>query len=227
MRDLFAGRNSQPVDLNGVTIWPGWLDRAAQQAMVTDLRRVATDAPFKHYTTPGGHRMSVSMTSAGDVGWMTDQQGYRYAGRHADGGAWPDIPDSILTVWRAVTDVERLPDSCLVNFYGADAKMGLHQDKDEADLSWPVVSISLGDEGLFRVGGLSRRDPTKSRWLISGDVAVLSGSSRLAFHGIDRIKFQSSDLLPQGGRINVTLRVAQESSIPKATDVPRGSLNQT
>ena len=209
MGDLFAGGDSPPVDLNGVSVWPGWLDREAQEALVADLRSVAADAPLRHYTTPGGHSMSVSMTSAGDVGWMTDKEGYRYSDRHMDGGVWPEIPKSVLAVWRSASGVDRDPDSCLVNFYGEGAKMGLHQDKDENDLEWPVVSISLGDDGLFRVGGLSRRDSTKSRWLLSGDVAVLSGESRLAYHGIDRIKFRSSDLLPNGGRINVTLRVAK------------------
>lgn len=209
MGDLFAGGDSPPVDLNGVSVWPGWLDREAQEALVADLRSVAADAPFRHYTTPGGHKMSVSMTSAGDVGWMTDKEGYRYSDRHMDGGVWPEIPKSVLAVWRSVSSVDRDPDSCLVNFYGEGAKMGLHQDKDENDLEWPVVSISLGDDGLFRVGGLSRSDATKSRWLVSGDVAVFSGESRLAYHGIDRIKFRSSDLLPNGGRINVTLRVAK------------------
>ncbi len=209
MGDLFAGGDSPPVDLNGVSVWPGWLDREAQEALVADLRSVAADAPLRHYTTPRGYSMSVSMTSAGDVGWMTDKKGYLYSDRHMDGGVWPEIPKSVLAVWRSASGVDRDPDSCLVNFYGEGAKMGLHQDKDENDLEWPVVSISLGDDGLFRVGGLSRRDSTKSRWLLSGDVAVLSGESRLAYHGIDRIKFRSSDLLPNGGRINVTLRVAK------------------
>lgn len=86
--------------------------------------------------------------------------------------------------------------------------MGLHQDRDEAELDWPVVSISLGDEAMFRVGGQTRRDPTKSVWLKSGDVVVLAGVSRLAYHGIDRIKFGSSTLLDHGGRLNVTLRIA-------------------
>ena len=85
--------------------------------------------------------------------------------------------------------------------------MGLHQDRDEADFSWPVLSISLGDDALFRIGGQERSDPTQSFWLHSGDVMMLSGPNRLAFHGIDRIKYQSSDLLPNRGRLNVTLRV--------------------
>ena len=209
MVDLFDTEPGAPVELNGVTIWPGWLDRPAQSAMLAELRDVALEAPFRQYETPGGHKMSVRMTAAGEVGWVADQTGYRYAPRHADGRAWPDIPATVLAVWRAVSGVDRDPDSCLVNFFGEGSKMGLHQDKDEADPRWPVVSISLGDPGLFRVGGQARKDPTKSRWLMSGDVAVLSGDARLAFHGIDRIKFGEGELSPDGGRINVTLRVAQ------------------
>ena len=139
---------------------------------------------------------------------MTDKSGYRYAPSQPDGRSWPDIPAEVLDVWHRVSGVERAPDSCLVNFYGEGAKMGLHQDRDEAETHWPVVSISLGDEALFRVGGLTRGGGTKSRWLKSGDVAVLAGDARLAYHGIDRIKFRSSGLLPDGGRINVTMRVA-------------------
>lgn len=209
MVDLFDTEPGAPVDLMGAVIWPRWLDREAQAGMLADLRNVARAAPFRQYETPGGHKMSVRMTAAGDVGWVTDRTGYRYASQHQSGGAWPDIPASVLDVWRAVSGVDRDPDSCLVNFYGEGAKMSLHQDKDEADHHWPVVSISLGDPGLFRVGGTARKDPTKSRWLMSGDIAVLSGEARLAYHGIDRIRFGEGDLLPDGGRINVTLRVAQ------------------
>lgn len=152
--------------------------------------------------------MSVRMSAAGTLGWVTDRSGYRYDPVQPDGSEWPEIPASILAVWQQLSGVERLPDSCLVNFYGEGAKMGMHQDRDEADTVWPVVSISLGDDALFRVGGVTRGGATKSIWLKSGDVAVLSGRARLAYHGIDRIKFGSSDLLPDGGRINVTLRVA-------------------
>lgn len=204
MADLFG----EPVEVNGVRVWPGLLDSDAQRAMVGDLRALAEAAPFRQYQTPGGRMMSVRMTAAGAVGWVTDRSGYRYDPAQPDGREWPEIPESILAVWHRVSGVERLPDSCLVNFYGEGAKMGMHQDCDEADTRWPVVSISLGDDALFRVGGIERGGVTKSVWLRSGDVAVLSGPARLAHHGIDRIRFRSSGLLPDGGRINVTLRVA-------------------
>ncbi|WP_241239753.1 alpha-ketoglutarate-dependent dioxygenase AlkB family protein [Silicimonas algicola] len=196
------------LDVRGVSIWKGLLDKPSQDAMVADLREVATAAPFRRYETPGGRRMSVRMTAAGDLGWVTDRSGYRYDPMQPDGDRWPGIPTSILDVWNTVSGTSRPPDSCLVNFYGEGAKMGMHQDRDETDTSWPVVSISLGDSALFRVGGTSRGGATESVWLDSGDVAVLAGAARLAFHGIDRIRFGSSSLLPEGGRINVTLRVA-------------------
>lgn len=209
MFDLFAGIGEAPVDLNGIKVHPGWLNQRQQESMIAAIGDVAAAVPFRHYETPGRSKMSVQMTAAGEVGWMTDRSGYRYSDRHSDGDRWPGIPALVLDVWRAVAGVDRDPDSCLVNFYGEGARMGLHQDKDEADLNWPVVSISLGDAALFRVGGQSRKDPTRSRWLRSGDVAVLAGNTRLAYHGIDRIKFGSSDLLPEGGRINLTLRMAR------------------
>jgi alkylated DNA repair protein (DNA oxidative demethylase) len=117
------------------------------------------------------------------------------------------VPETALAVWRALVSSERLPDCCLVNHYGAKARMGLHRDADEADFSWPVLSISLGDPALFRIGGTARSDPTRSMLLESGDVVLLGGDARLAYHGVDRIRFGESGLLPEGGRINLTLRV--------------------
>ncbi|MFN6978262.1 MAG: alpha-ketoglutarate-dependent dioxygenase AlkB [Gemmobacter sp.] len=196
-----------PLFINGFAFWPGLLDPAAQAAWVDDLRAVAAAAPFVRPVTPGGRPMSVRMTAAGRVGWVADRAGYRYAGRHPSGGPWPPIPPPILGLWRRVTGLDREPDCCLVNFYDADARMGLHQDRDEGDFGFPVLSVSLGDDGLFRMGGPGRGDPTVSRWLRSGDVVLMGGPARLAFHGIDRIRPGSSTLLAQGGRINVTLRV--------------------
>lgn len=153
--------------------------------------------------------MSVRMTSAGKYGWLTDEKGYRYVDRHPDGSAWPVIPDEALAIWDALTGLDKRPECCLINYYGPDAKMGLHQDKDEADFRWPVVSVSLGDEGFFRIGGQKRGGKTDSIWLQSGDVVVMGGEARLNYHGIDRIRAGSSTLLPKGGRINLTLRVVE------------------
>jgi alkylated DNA repair protein (DNA oxidative demethylase) len=193
--------------LKGVAIWPGYLGSDEQEALLARLREAAKAAPFFRPLTPRGQAMSVRMSAAGKYGWVSDRKGYRYEPRHPSGASWPPIPAEVLAVWRGVTGLARDPDCCLVNFYGEGARMGLHQDRDEADFSWPVVSISLGDAGLFRVGGMERGGPTESLWLKSGDVAVLGGAARLAFHGVDRIRFRSSALLPEGGRINLTLRV--------------------
>ena len=200
-------KRPEALDIRGVRVLPGWLDADEQAALVERLRDVAREAPFFRPATPRGKPMSVRMTAAGRYGWVSDRRGYRYEPRHPSGVPWPPIPDEVLAVWHAVNGLDRAPDCCLVNWYGEGARMGLHQDRDEADFGWPVVSVSLGDEALFRVGGTERGGRTASVWLRSGDVAVLEGESRLAFHGIDRIRHGSSSLLPQGGRINLTLRV--------------------
>jgi len=192
---------------NGFDIRKGWLDPPAQAAMAADIAAVAAAAPFFAPLTPWGKPMSVRMTSAGKYGWFTDRSGYRYLDRHPSGTPWPPIPESVLAVWRALVSEARPPDCCLVNWYGPTARMGLHRDADEADFSWPVLSISLGDSALFRMGGPERNDPTSSVLLESGDVVVFGGAARLAFHGIDRVRAGSSRLLPDGGRINLTCRV--------------------
>jgi alkylated DNA repair protein (DNA oxidative demethylase) len=194
-------------EIKGIRLWPGWLDRPAQEAMLADIRAVVAAAPLVAPVTPGGRQMSVRMTAAGRLGWVTDRKGYRYDPHHPQGMAWPPIPASVLDVWRALTGLDRDPDCCLVNFYAEGARMGLHQDRDEGDFSFPVLSISLGDEALFRIGGVERSAPTQSVWLRSGDVLLMGGAARLAWHGIDRIRAGSSTLLPKGGRLNLTLRV--------------------
>jgi alkylated DNA repair protein (DNA oxidative demethylase) len=193
--------------VNGFEIHKGLLDPAAQAAMAADVAAIAAAAPFFAPLTPWGKPMSVRMTSAGRYGWFTDRSGYRYLDRHPSGAAWPPIPETVLGVWRALASETRMPDCCLVNHYGPTARMGMHRDADEKDFSWPVVSISLGDPGLFRIGGLARSEPTTSVLLESGDVVVFGGAARLAYHGIDRIRAGGSRLLPEGGRINLTLRV--------------------
>ncbi|MFW2545533.1 alpha-ketoglutarate-dependent dioxygenase AlkB family protein [Primorskyibacter sp. 2E107] len=195
------------LNIKGFRLFPGHLDRQAQEVMVADLRGVLAQAPLYRPVTPRGKAMSVRMSAAGQFGWVTDRRGYRYEPRHPDGMNWPPIPASIRSVWTALAGCARMPECCLINWYGEDARMGLHQDKDEADFTAPVLSISLGDDGLFRMGGVERGGKTASHWLRSGDVVVMGGEARLAHHGVDRIRFGSSSLLPNGGRINVTLRV--------------------
>ncbi len=203
-----AGQAAAPVlDLRGATIRPGFIPPDSQVALLEDLRVIARAAPFMAPITPGGRQMSVRMTSAGRFGWVSRHRWQGYARTQPDGRPWPPIPEAVLAVWHALVPGGRDPECLLVNYYGEGARMGLHQDRDEVDFNWPVVSISLGDEGLFRVGGVKRGGPTGSLWLCSGDVVVLGGAARLAYHGVDRIRFRSSSLLPQGGRVNLTLRV--------------------
>ncbi|PLS22758.1 alpha-ketoglutarate-dependent dioxygenase AlkB family protein [Neptunicoccus cionae] len=197
----------KPLNLRGFEIYKSLLSLPDQQAILEDIRAVIAQAPMFSPLTAWGKPMSVRMSSAGKHGWYSDRKGYRYEPVHPDGTPWPPIPQSVLDVWNAVSGTTRQPDCCLINHYTEKARMGLHQDKDEQDFDYPVVSISLGDEGLFRIGGTERKDKTESIWLASGDVCVMGGAARLAYHGIDRIRFGSSSLLKNNGRINLTLRV--------------------
>ncbi|MFC3058342.1 alpha-ketoglutarate-dependent dioxygenase AlkB family protein [Paenirhodobacter populi] len=196
-----------PVEVRHFLHYPGWLEVSGQQRIVAELRALVAKAPLFSPMTPHGRPMSVRMTSAGRFGWLSDRRGYRYSETHPNGQPWPAIPESILTVWRAVAPGAREPECCLINFYGPDARMSLHQDRDEADFTQPVVSISLGDDGLFRIGNTTRGGRTQSLWLRSGDVMVMGNEARLLHHGIDRIAPGTSTLLDRPGRINLTLRV--------------------
>ena len=193
--------------LRGFEIRKGFLTSEAQLGVLEAVRGVAATAPVFSPMTPYGKPMTVQMTSAGKYGWFSDRSGYRYETHRPNGVAWPAIPQQILDIWQMVSGVDRAPDCCLINFYGEGARMGLHQDKDEADFRWPVVSVSLGDDGLFRIGNETRGGKTESIWLNSGDVVVMGGDARLTHHGVDKIRFGSSTLLPKGGRINLTMRV--------------------
>lgn len=197
----------ETLQIRGFRIFKEYLDAASQAALVDALRGVVQAAPLFSPMTPYGKPMRVKMTSAGRYGWVSDRRGYRYERRHPDGMEWPPIPEEVLQIWRDLVSSERMPDCCLVNFYDADARMGMHQDRDEADFSWPVLSVSLGDEGLFRIGNATRGGKTESHWLQSGDVVVMGGDARLTYHGIDRIKPGTSMLLEKPGRINLTCRV--------------------
>lgn len=193
--------------VRGVGFHREFLDAESQRALVGELRAIIQTAPLFSPMTPYGKPMRVRMSAAGRYGWYADRRGYRYVPTHPEGMDWPPIPDRVLDLWDRVTGLSRRPDCCLINYYDADAKMGMHQDRDEARFDYPVVSISLGDAALFRLGNLTRGGKTESLWLQSGDVAVMGGDARLIYHGVDRIRAGSSTLLPKGGRINLTLRV--------------------
>ena len=201
----------------GLRVLPRFLDAAAQQRMLAAVRRVIAAAPLYVPEMPRtGRPMSVRMTNCGPLGWVTSKdEGYRYQRTHpVTGHPWPPIPEEIMAVWQAVaarpgsggTAAEAPPEACLVNWYGPGAKLGLHVDRDEDQYDAPVVSISLGDDAWFRVGGLARRDPTTRIRLASGDIVVMGGPARLIHHGIDRILPGTGALLDAPGRLNLTLR---------------------
>lgn len=187
----------------------GYFDAAAQARILRDVRAVIAAAPLYVPTMPrSGRRFSVQMTNAGPLGWVSDKDGgYRYQASHPVSGApWPAIPETLLELWDAVAEWPEPPEACLVNYYAGGAKMGSHVDRDEEEMQAPVVSVSLGDEAVFHVGGLRRSDKKTRFSLCSGDVVVLGGDARRAYHGIDRVFSGSSDLLAEGGRFNLTLR---------------------
>lgn len=198
-----------PTGLDGFRLWPAALAAADQAALVAAVLAAVEVGPFYRPVTPGGRPFSVEMTNLGPLGWVSDRAGYRYQATHpATGGPWPPMPPLLLDLWSSLTGHPQPPDVCLVNLYREGARMGLHQDRDEADFSAPVLSVSLGDTAVFRVGA-PEGGPTRSVRLASGDGCALMGPARLARHGIDRILTGSSALIPGGGRINLTLRRAR------------------
>lgn len=192
----------------GVRFLPGHLDLSAQADLAEQLRAIVAEAPlFRPVMPKNGQPFSVRMSNCGPLGWVSDIRGYRYQPLHpVTGKPWPPLPDVLKDLWRELAPDAPEPEACLINFYDETARMGLHQDRDEETFEAPVLSVSLGDSALFRIGGLTRKDPARSFRLNSGDVLLLEGPSRLAFHGIGRIYPGTSTLLKNGGRINLTLR---------------------
>lgn len=194
--------------LPGLKFYPEYMNKMDQPRLVEELRLAIAEAPFFTPIMPRtGRPFSVRMSNLGPLGWVSDRTGYRYQATHPETGKpWPEIPAMVLGIWRKVSDYPHDPEACLVNYYREGAKMGLHRDEDEDDFSAPVVSISLGDTAVFRIGGTERGGKTETLKLASGDVLVMGGSSRLCYHGIDRVLTGTSALLKDGGRINLTLR---------------------
>ena len=193
----------------GCTYFPRFLTEAGQIALLARIRQVIAEAPLYTPTMPRtGKPFSVAMTNCGPLGWVSDKEaGYRYEALHPQTGRpWPPMPDMLDYLWASLTGYKHKPQACLVNFYGGKAKLGLHRDEDEEEFSAPILSVSLGNSAIFRIGGLKRRDPTERLELQSGDVLVMGGASRLRYHGIDRVLPGTSDLLEEGERINLTLR---------------------
>lgn len=194
--------------MEGFSYIPGFLDHTEQSDLLEAVRNIAAAAPLFQPAMPRtGKPFSVRMTSCGKLGWVSDKAGYRYQQHHPQTGlAWPDMPAEVSRIWQALSNYPLEAECCLINYYAPGAKMGLHRDEDEEDFSAPVVSISLGDTALFRLGGLERKDRARSFKLYSGDAVVLGGQARLAYHGISRIYEGTSSLLKSGGRVNLTLR---------------------
>lgn len=202
----------------GLILHPGWLDGPARTRLAADLAAGFSVAPpYRPRMPRTGRPFSVTMTNCGPLGWVSDIAGYRYQAHHPETGApWPAIPELALRAWDDLSGYPAPPEAALVNLYAADARMGLHQDRDEAALDAPVLSLSLGASALFRYGGTSRSDPTRSVRLHAGDALVMGGAARLVHHGIDRILPRPPDLLgageampaflPPDGRCNLTLR---------------------
>ena len=202
----------------GLIHHPGWLDAAARQRLADEVAGVLETAPpFTPRMPRTGKPFSVRMSNAGPLGWVSDVAGYRYQPDHPETGRpWPAMPATARAAWDALADHPLPPEACLINLYAPGTRMGLHQDRDEADLTAPVVSLSLGAAALFRYGGLKRSDPTRSIRLMAGDALVIGGPSRLIHHGVDRIIAEGGLLsgaddpppafLPPGGRCNLTLR---------------------
>lgn len=200
---------SKPQCSTGLEHHIGALDRTAQQSLLAAIEATVAAAPLYVPTMPKtGRPLSVRMTNCGPLGWVACKDlGYRYQPTHPQTGAsWPPIPPEILSLWKQYSGIEAMAEACLINWYEPGARLGLHVDRDEQDYLAPVVSISLGDDAWFRVGGTKRRDPTRRLLLKSGDVIVLRGEARLIHHGIDRIIPGTDDLLPVPGRYNLTLR---------------------
>ena len=196
--------------MEGFRFWPGALSAPEQADLLSEVLAAEAGAPFYRPVTPGGRPFSVEMTGLGPLGWVSDRAGYLYQPTHPVTGApWPSMPESLVGLWRDLTGWPAPPDACLVNRYRGAARMGLHQDLDEQDRAAPVLSISLGDTAVFRIGA-AEGGPTRSLRLASGDVCALTGPARLARHGIDRVITGSSTLIPGGGRINLTLRRARQ-----------------
>lgn len=198
------GKNAQA----GLRYLPAHFDRAGQETLRDLIAEAAGAAPFYTPIMPrSGRPFSVRMTNMGPLGWVSDRSGYRYQATHPETGRpWPPIPPMILDLWRAVSGYPHDPEACLVNLYREGAKMGLHRDEDEEDFAAPVVSVSLGDTAVFRIGGTERGGKTETLKLASGDVLIMGGASRLRYHGIDRVLTGTSTLIEGGGRINLTLR---------------------
>ncbi|WP_025885658.1 DNA oxidative demethylase AlkB [Asaia prunellae] len=188
MDDLLGPLRGPETLAPGAIFLPG-VAISRQERMMVEIRQIIASAPLRRLSTPGGRRFSVEMTNCGNLGWLSDASGYRYESRDPVTGAlWPSIPGGWITfaeemAARAGYAAFR-PQACLINRYAAGARMGLHQDRDETALNNPIVSVSLGVGAYFLFGGAKRDTPVRKLRLLSGDVVVWGGRSRLFYHGV-------------------------------------------
>ncbi|MFY3775437.1 DNA oxidative demethylase AlkB [Marinobacter salsuginis] len=183
------------------------------ESLIEGIEKVTSEAPFRHMKTPGGHSMSAAMSCCGNLGWVTDRQGYRYQSEDPESGRpWPAMPAVFRELARSAADTAGFegfePDACLINRYQPGAKMGLHQDKDEEDFSQPIVSVSLGLPIVFQFGGLKRNERPMRVPLGHGDVVVWGGPARMRYHGVLTLK-AGEHPLTGGYRYNLTFRRAR------------------
>ena len=196
---------------DGFRHYPVYFTPIQQQLLIDSVKAAILQAPYYQPTMPRtGRPLSVVMSNFGPLGWVTDKdKGYRYEAVHPKTAVpWPRLPDLLGKLWDEVTDFPAPPEATLINWYKEEktSKMGMHVDNDENELRAPVVSVSLGDPAMFRIGGPSRGGPTKGLKLFSGDVVVLAGKARLCHHGVSKVFYGESALVPKGGRINLTMR---------------------
>lgn len=211
--DLFGAAADLPT---GITLLKGWIGHGDARAVLDDMLDVFAAAPPYRLRVKSGAYVINRMTNCGTLGWHSDARGYRYVDRHPElGTLWPPIPPRVKALAMAAAAEAGAPfdpDACLVNFYEAAGKMNLHQDHDEADFSWPIVSFSFGNDAIFALGGGKRRDPVQPVTLSHGDVLIMHGAGRMRFHGVKKIVAGTAPFthaaIPAGGRLNLTFRRA-------------------
>lgn len=213
---LFA--SPEPVLPPGIMVMRGRVSPDESRVLLDAMLDVFAAAPPYRLRMKTGAYVINRMTNCGAWGWHSDARGYRYVDRHPETGApWPAIPAPIAALARdaaaACGEGDFQPDACLVNLYGAGGKLNLHQDHDEADFRWPIVSFSFGHDGVFALGGATRKHPVQPVTLHHGDVMVLHGPGRMLFHGVKKIVPGTAPFahpaIPEDGRLNLTLRRAK------------------